>query len=178
MAPHSSTLDWKIPWMEEPGRLRSMGQLRVGHDWATSLSLFTFTHWRRKWQPTPAFLPGKSQGQGSLVGCPLWDHTELDTTEMTWQQQQLGSKQQRLSLTSFTTEHKNIALQVLQLPDQLQHCLRSIFMFKISKCVLSCSSPVQLCKSMDCSLPGSSVHRILQARILEQVTTLFSRGSS
>ena len=40
MAPHSSTLAWKIPWMEEPGRLQSMGSLRVGHDWATSLSLF------------------------------------------------------------------------------------------------------------------------------------------
>ena len=52
MAPHSSTLAWKIPWMEEPGRLQSMGLLRVGHDWATSLSLFTFMHWRRKWQPT------------------------------------------------------------------------------------------------------------------------------
>ena len=49
-----------------------MGSLRVGHNWATSLSLFTFTHWRRKWQPTPVFLPGESQGQGSLVGCRLW----------------------------------------------------------------------------------------------------------
>ena len=41
---------------------------RVGHDWATSLSLFTFMYWRRKWQPTPVFLPGESQGWGSLVG--------------------------------------------------------------------------------------------------------------
>ena len=63
MAPHSSTLAWKIPWTEEPGRLQSMGSLGVGHDWATSLSLFTFTHWRRKWQPTPVFLPGESQGR-------------------------------------------------------------------------------------------------------------------
>ena len=46
MAPHSSTLAWKIPWAEEPGRLQSMGSLWVGHDWATSLSLFTFMHWR------------------------------------------------------------------------------------------------------------------------------------
>ena len=67
MAPHSSTLAWKISWMEEPGRLQSMGSRRVGHDWATSLSLFTFLHWRRKWQPTPVFLPGESQGRGSLV---------------------------------------------------------------------------------------------------------------
>ena len=75
MAPHSSTLAWKIPRTEEPSRLQSMGSLRVGHDWATSLSLFTFMHWRRKWQPTPVFLPGKSQGLGSLVGCCLWGHT-------------------------------------------------------------------------------------------------------
>ena len=65
MAPHFSTLAWKIPWMEEPGRLQSMGSLRVGHDCVTSLSLFTFMHWRRKWQPTPVFLPGESQGRGA-----------------------------------------------------------------------------------------------------------------
>ena len=72
MAPHSSTPAWKIPWAEEPGRPQSMGLLRVGHDRVTSLSLFTFMHWRRKWQPTPVFLPGETQGQGSLVGCCLW----------------------------------------------------------------------------------------------------------
>ena len=83
MAPHSSTLAWKIPWMEEPGRLQSMKSLRVGHDWVTSLSLFTFIHWRRKWQPTPVFLPGESQGRGNLVGCPLWGRTESDTTKAT-----------------------------------------------------------------------------------------------
>ena len=75
MAPHSSTLAWKIPWTEDPGRLQSMGSLRVRHDWATSLSLSTFMHWRRKWQPTPVFLPGESQGQGSLMGCCLWGCT-------------------------------------------------------------------------------------------------------
>ena len=83
MAPHSSTLAWKIPWMEEPGRLQSMGSLRVRQDWATSLSLFIFMHWRRKWQPTPVVLPGESQGRGSLVGCCLWGRTESDTTEAT-----------------------------------------------------------------------------------------------
>ena len=83
MAPHSSTVAWKIPWMEEPGGLQSMGSLRVGHDWANSLSLFTFLHWRRKLQPTPVFLPGESQGQRSLVGCHLWGRTESDTTEAT-----------------------------------------------------------------------------------------------
>ena len=72
MAPHSSTLAREILWMEEPGRLQSMGSLGVGQDWETSLSFFTFMHWRRKWQPTPVFLPGESQGRGSLVGCCLW----------------------------------------------------------------------------------------------------------
>ena len=64
-------------------RLQSMGSLRVGHDWATSLSLFTFMHWRRKWHPTPAFLPGESQGWWRLVGCRLWGRTESDMTEAT-----------------------------------------------------------------------------------------------
>ena len=74
MATHSSTLAWEIPWMEEPGGLESMGSWGVGHDWVTSLSFFTFMHWRRKWQPTPVFLPGESQGWRSLVGCCLGSH--------------------------------------------------------------------------------------------------------
>ena len=82
MATHSSTLAWKIPWAEEPGRLQSMGSLRVGHNWATSLSLFTFMHWRRKWQPTPVFLPGESQGRRSLVGCCLW--VAQSRTQLKW----------------------------------------------------------------------------------------------
>ena len=79
MAPHSSTHAWKIPWTEEPGRL---------HPWARKESdtterlhfHFTFLHWRRKWQPTPVFLPGESQG---WVGCCLWGRNESDTTEVT-----------------------------------------------------------------------------------------------
>ena len=72
MAPHSSILAWKIPWTEEPGGLQSMGSLRVRRDWVTSLSLYTFLHWRRKRQPTPVFLPGESQERRTLVGCRLW----------------------------------------------------------------------------------------------------------
>ena len=74
MAPHSSTLAWKISWMEEPGTLQSMGLLGVGHDWVTSLSLFTFMYWRRKWQPTPVFLPGESQGRGALWAAVYGSH--------------------------------------------------------------------------------------------------------
>ena len=79
MAPHSSTLAWKIPWVEEPGRLRSMSRTR--------LSDFTFTfHFHpleKEMATTPLFLPGESKGRGSLVGCPLWGRTESETTEAT-----------------------------------------------------------------------------------------------
>ena len=82
MAPHSSTLAWKIPWTEEPGGLQSTGSLRQ-----TRLSGFTFTfHFHaleKEMQPTPVFLPGESEGQRSLVCCRLWGHTESDTTEAT-----------------------------------------------------------------------------------------------
>ena len=69
MAPHSSTLAWKIPWTEEPGRLQSMGLRRVRHDCATSLSLFTFMHWRRKWKPTRV-LAWRIPGMGKPGGLP------------------------------------------------------------------------------------------------------------
>ena len=82
MAPHSSILAWKIPWMEEPGGLQSMG-LRS----RTWLSNFTFdfhSHALEKEMATHSgFLPGEFQGQKSLVGCHLWGHTESDTTEAT-----------------------------------------------------------------------------------------------
>ena len=68
----SYTLAWKIPWTEESGGLQSMGSLGVRHDWATSLLLFTFMHWRRQWQPTPVLLPGKSHGRRNLMGCSPW----------------------------------------------------------------------------------------------------------
>ena len=109
MASHSSTLTQKIPWMEEPGRLQSMGQLQVRRyksDVTERLhfhfSLFTFTQWRRQWQPTPVLLPGESQGRQSLVGCRLQGRTELDTTEATQQQQQ-----QSLALAQCLISGKN-----------------------------------------------------------------------
>ena len=86
MATHSRTLAWKIPWTEEPGRLKSMGSLRVGHDWATSLSLFTFMHWRRKWQPDLVFLPGESQGRGAWWAA-IYGVTQ-SRKRLKWQQQQ------------------------------------------------------------------------------------------
>ena len=103
MAPHSNPLAREIPWTEEPGGLQAMGSRGVGHDWATSLSLFTFMPWRRKWHPTPVFLPGESQGRGSLVGCGLWGRTELDTTAETLQQQQLRVKECQLLQVNYGT---------------------------------------------------------------------------
>ena len=83
MARHFSTLAWKIPWTEEPGRAAVHG---VAKSW-TRLSDFTFTfHFHaleKEWQPTPVFLPGESQGQRSLVGFHLWGRTESDMTDAT-----------------------------------------------------------------------------------------------
>ena len=80
MAPHSSTLAWKIPWTEEPGGLQSMGSLRVRHNFTFT---FHFHALEKEMAPTPVFLLGESQGQGSLVGCHLWGGTESDTTKAT-----------------------------------------------------------------------------------------------
>ena len=80
MAPHSSTFAWKIPWMEEPGRLQSMGSLESD---TTKRLHFHFHALEKEWQPTPVFLPGESQGRGSLVGCCLLGRTDSDTTEAT-----------------------------------------------------------------------------------------------
>ena len=82
MATHSILLSGKSHGRRNLIRLQSTGSWRVGHDWATSLSLFTVMHWRRQWQPTPVFLPGETQGQRSLVGCCLWGHTGSDMTEV------------------------------------------------------------------------------------------------
>ena len=82
MSPHSSTLAWKIPWTEEPSRLQSMGSLRVKHDWATSLSLFTFMHWRKKWQPTRVLawrIPGTEEpGRRASMGSHRVKHDWSD----------------------------------------------------------------------------------------------------
>ena len=82
MAPHSSTLAWKIPWMEEPGKLQSMGSLS-----RTRLSDFTFTfHFRaleKEMATHSSVLAWRIPGTGSLVGSRLWGRTESDTTEVT-----------------------------------------------------------------------------------------------
>ena len=91
MATHSSVLAWRIPGTGEPGGLQSMGSHRVGHDWrdlTSTVAMFLCNilkcvciNWKRKWQPTLVFLPGKSHGWRSLAGYSPWDHKESDMTE-------------------------------------------------------------------------------------------------
>ena len=115
MAPHSSTLAWKIPWAEEPGRPQSMGSWRVGHNWATSLSLFTFMHWKRKWQPIPVFLPGESQGQRTWWAAVYW------VTQSQTRLKQLSSSSNRegLSLIIYFGINLNKSKTVLKLETHL-----------------------------------------------------------
>ena len=135
-------------------------------------------HWRRKWPPTPVFLPGESQGQGSLMGCRLWGHTESDTTERL---------HFHFSLSCIGERNGNpLQCSCLEnprdgepdgLPSMGSHRVKQLssgssMLFSVAKL---CQT---LCNPMDCSLPGSSVHGIFQARILEWVAISSSRGSS
>ena len=121
MAPYSSTPAWKIPWTEEPGRLQSMGSLRVGHDWATSLSLFTFLHWRRKWQPTQC-----SCLENPRDGEAWWAAVYGVAQSRTWLK--------RLSSSSFM----NIEIYRLGLPVGL-HFLRVCVCVCVHACVYVCA---------------------------------------
>ena len=111
MAPHSSTPAWKIPWREEPGRLQSMGLLRVGHDWETSLSLFTITF----------LLSCIGEGNGNPLQCsclenprkgepgglPLWVRTESTPVWLRTQLKRLSSSSSRLATLQYNYLEKN-----------------------------------------------------------------------
>ena len=90
MATHSGTLAWKIPWTEEPGRLQSMGSLRVGHDWATSLSLFTFMYWRRNGNPLQCSCLENPRDGGAWWAVVYG--VAQSQTPLKWQQQQYKIK--------------------------------------------------------------------------------------
>ena len=142
MATHSSTLAWNIPWMEEPGRLQSMGSQRVRHKWATSLSLFTFMHWRRKWQPTPVLLPGESQGQRSLVGCRLWRLKWLSSSSSSSlivedKMHMVSSRRDILIFKNIFEKCNRVVFVVLFLVIwSIQHNLRSIYIFVLARASL------------------------------------------
>ena len=101
MAPHSNILAWQIPWIGGAWQAAVHGVAKSPTRLSDFTFTFTFMHWRRKWQPTPVFLPGESQGRGSLVGCRLWGRTESNTTEATQQQQQYSSNSGIFSLLQY-----------------------------------------------------------------------------
>ena len=150
VAPHSSTLAWKIPWTEESGGLQSMGLLRVRHDWAISLSLFPFMHWRRKWQPTPVFLPGESQGQRSLVGRRLWgrtvghDWSDLAAAAVYWQQATIKEMLDLWESSNFPSGRKRGVL--VSTPINIFHLLKIQYYQKYSTIWKSTSTVILLNK--------------------------------
>ena len=103
----------KIPWTEEPDRLQSMGLWRVRHDWATSLSLFTFMHWRRKWQPTPVFLPGESRGRGA------WWAAVYGVVQSRTQLKRLSSSSSTTLMAESEEEQKSLLMKVKEENEKL-----------------------------------------------------------
>ena len=131
---------------------------------------------QRKWQPTPVFLPGESQGWGSLVGCRLRGRTESDTTEATQQQQQRQQHNTHIHTTNGYLDFQTLFLIFHQIcpnvgfhflicfySDNTNYCTVYL-VYTVSHLVMSNVLP-----SLDCSPPGSSVPGILQARIQEWV---------
>ena len=160
MAPHSSTLAWKIPWMEEPGRLQSMGSLGVGHDWATSLSLFTFMHWRRKWQPTPVFLPGESQGAWwAAVYGVAQSRTRLRRLSSSSSSSALlrgwTSSRAGCQLSSMKATAQFLAQMILNALVELQYLKQNPV--ASSYCCSVAGSYLTLCDPMGCIVPGCPV---------------------
>ena len=145
MATHSSILAWRIPWMEEPGGLQSMGSQRVGHDWATSL-----THSANE-EASPT-------NTNCLESEKIKTKTQPSKAQNDWEGTQgnlLGEKWMFYVVTGLRTP--------------------GLHRYSESEVTLSCRT---LCNPMDCSLPGSSVHGIFQARVLDWVATAFSSRSS
>ena len=162
--------------MEEPGGLQSMGLWRVGHDWATSLSLFTCMHWRRKWQPTPVFLPGESQGR------KRWLNGEKGVATCGYNKRgEEGGPSPTFVHTAAATLPCPPHLHWQSARYRTRCVLRGITIVSQISCMYAYSlalSRLALCNSMDCSPPGSSGHGIFQARRLEWVVIPFSMSSS
>ena len=149
--------------------------------------------WRRKWQPTPVLLPGKSHGWRSLVGYSPWGHKEMDSTEQ-FHFTSVALRRSKVlriivldTIVSYSDRDRQITAQIhtcftkrgtksteiLGLPSKSEE-----YYFSIVTYVLVAQSCLTLCDLMDCSPPGSSVHGILQARILGWVAIPFFRRSS
>ena len=186
MAPHSNTLAWKILWRKEPDRLQSMGSLRVGYDWTTSLSVFTFTHWRRKWNPLQYSCLENPRDRGAW-----WAAIYGATQSQTWLKW-LSSSSDLLYVTMdcffFLEFHINGVIQnvlfvwlslgiiILKLIHMVPWISRSFLL--VAEYIPKLKVKVaQSCPTL-CDPVDYMVHGILQARILEWAVFPFSRGSS
>ena len=177
------------PWTGEPGRLQSMRSLRVGNDWATSLSLFTSMHWRRKWQPTPVFLPGESRdGEAwwAAISGVAQSRTRLKRLSSSSSNSQSRVYVQKRQLNSKRYVHPNCqSSTIYNSQDKKQpKCqstddwVKNMWVKWNIMFVLVAQLCLTLCNPVDCSPPGSPVHGILQGRIPEWVAIPFPRGSS
>ena len=153
MAAHSSVLAWRIPWTEEPGGLQSTGSQRVGHDWVDSTQVSTGVSGGRSGSTTVALRPAASASPWNLwdvlISGPISDL--LNETLWGW----------------------DPVISVLTGPPAWFWCTLGFVLH--AQLFQSCPT---LCNPMDCSLPSSPVHGVLQARILEWVAISFSKGSS
>ena len=122
MATHSSVLAWRIPGTVEPSRLQSMGSLRVRHDWVTSLSLFTFMYWRRKWQPTPVFLPWRIPGTDGGAWWAAVYGVAQSRTRLTWL-----SSSSRCQLWLFWNKKQHAALSLLHSLSHTPNCEANLY---------------------------------------------------
>ena len=165
MAPHSSTLAWKIPWTEEPGRLQSMGSQRVGHDWETSLSLFTFMLWKEM-ATHSSILAWRIPGTGEPGGLPSM---ELHRVGHDWSDLAAAADYRPTYCVDWNLRW-GVCSQANQdtVSRKSGECMIVKSESEVAQSCLTLSDP------MDCSLPGSSVHGIFQARVLEWGAIAFS----
>ena len=170
MAPHSSTLAWKIPWMEEPGRLQSMGSRRVGHDRATSLSLSCI-----------------GEGNGNPLQCSClenprdrgawWAAVYGVTQSWTWLKQLSSSSR----FLEFFYHNSNRCIILFKIHDSIFYNI-SYVLYNYYDHASAAAKLLQSCPTLwdptDSNPPGFSVPGILQARILEWVAISFSNAWS
>ena len=162
MATHSSVLALRIPGTGEPGGLPSMGSNRVGHDWSDLAAAAAYKR----------VLSEKWKGSCSVVSDSLRPHGHQAPPSMGFSRQEYWSGLPFPSPGNFPTQGSNPGLP---------HCRQTLYHLShqgsLNESEVAHLYPT-LCNPMDCSLPGSSVHRIFQARILEWVAISFSRRSS
>ena len=136
------------------------------------LRIREFDLWVRQWHPTPVLLPGKSHGWRSLVGCSPWGREELDTTELLhfpFSLSCIGEGNDNSLQCSCLENPRDGGAWWAALYGVAQSWTRLTQLSSSSSSSLSSvtESYPTLCDPMNCNLPGSSVHGILQARILE-----------